>query len=330
MKLNKTVMAFATAAAFAFAGQASAADVTLTIAHSVSEESTQQITALAMQKKLGELSGGKIEVTIYPNAQMGGDRELTEGVQAGNISITTSAPAPQANFVPSACIFDLPFAFKTSEDIDKSFKNPDFVSALNKEYEKAGFHLLGISNLGFRLTTANFPIHSPKDLKGFTIRTMENKNHIALWRRLGANPTPIAMNELYTALQQGTVDGEENSLEIIYTSKLFEQQKYVSRTNHIPHCLTWIMNKGAYDSLSADQKKWVDEAAAYAISEGEKYIRANDKKYADALQKAGVKIIDLTSDELEQFKKLAVGMYPDIQKQVAPEVYDTYTKNIAK
>ena len=326
MKLSK--IALVLGAIFTCTFTAHAADVNLTAAHSVSEESTQQITLLAMQKKLAELSGGDVSLTIYPNGQMGGDRELTEGVQAGNISITTSSPAPQANFVKSASIFDLPFAFANIDEIDLSFKNPDFVNALNAEYEKAGMHLLGISNLGFRQTSSNFEINTPADLKGFTIRTMENKNHIEMWRLLGANPTPIAMNELYTALQQGTCDGEENSYEIIYTSKLYEQQKFISETNHIPHCLTWIMNKGVYDSLSAEQKKIVDEAATYAISEGEKYIRAQDQNYMKKMEEYGVSIHKIAPENLEIFKSMVTDMYPKIKEQVAPAVYETYTKNI--
>ena len=327
-KIAMALAAFISGAAFLSTGVANAADVYISAAHSVSEESTQQITMLAMQKKLNELSGGKIEMSIFPNGQMGGDRELTEGVQAGNLTITTSSPAPQANFVPSASIFDLPFAFPNIEEIDKAFKNPDFIKALNAEYEKTGLHLLGISNLGFRQTSCNFEINSLDDLKGFTIRTMENKNHIEMWRMLGANPTPIAMNELYTALQQGTCDGEENSYEIIYTSKLYEQQKYINETNHIPHCLTWIMNKAAYDALSPDQKKMIDEAASYAIAEGEKYIRSKDKEYMDKMTAAGITIHKLAPEDLAKFKEKVSAMYPEIKAQVAPEVYEAYTKNI--
>ncbi len=330
MKNTKIAMALALCLSSTcfLVSNANAAEVYLSAAHSVSEASTQQVTMLAMQKKLAELSGGDIELSIFPNGQMGGDRELTEGVQAGNLTITTSSPAPQANFVPSASIFDLPFAFPNIDAIDKSFKNPEFIKALNAEYEKGALRLLGISNLGFRQTSCNFEINSLDDLKGFTIRTMENKNHIEMWRMLGANPTPIAMNELYTALQQGTCDGEENSYEIIYTSKLYEQQKYINETNHIPHCLTWIMNKAAYDALTDEQKKMVDEASAYAIAEGEKYIRSKDQEYMDKISAAGVTIHKLSPEDLATFKDKASAMYPSIKEQVAPAVFDTYTQNI--
>ena len=330
MKLSNFSKHFAIISAFAAfsLSNANAADLYISAAHSVSEESTQQITMLAMQNKINELSNGSIEMTIFPNAQMGGDRELTEGVQAGNLSITTSSPAPQANFVKSASIFDLPFAFKSIEEIDKTFKDPEFIKALNEEYEKAGFHLLGISNLGFRQTSSNFPFTKPEELKGFTIRTMENKNHIQMWRAIGANPSPLAMNELYTALQQGTVDGEENSYEIIYTSKLYEQQKYITSTNHIPHCLTWIMNKSLYDSMTDEQKAIIDESIAYAIAEGEKYIRSNDKVYAKKMTNFGVTMNTLTEDQLGAFKVKVEGIYDLIKEQVSPKVYETYTKNI--
>ena len=331
MKLTKLATALLLSGALTLsAAAASAADLNLSVAHSVGEESTQQVTSLAFQKKIAEISNGSIEATIYPNAQMGGDRELVEGVQAGNLAITTSSPAPQANFVPSAAIFDLPFAFATIDEIDKTFKDPEFVKALGAEYEKAGFHLLGISNLGFRITTANKAIITPEDLKGLTIRTMENKNHIEMWRKLGANPTPLAFNELYTALQQGTVDGQENPMELIFTQKYFEQQTDISKTNHIPHCLCWVMNLAQYDALTDEQKKQVDEAAAFAIAAGEKYIRDNDAEYEKQLLSRDRKIHNLTPEQLSKFKSLVVYLWPEIEAQVAPEVYKNYTENIAK
>lgn len=328
MKLNTFFSAFLAAGALSFAISANAADVNLSLAHSVSEDSTQQVTSLAFKEKIEQISNGAIEVTIYPNAQMGGDRELIEGVQAGSLAITTSSPAPQANFVPSASIFDLPFAFATIEDIDKAFKDPEFVAALNAEYQKAGFKLLGISNLGFRITTANKPITTTADLKGLTIRVMENKNHIEMWRLLNANPTPLAFNELYTALQQGTVDAQENPMELIFTQKYFEQQSDVSKTNHIPHSLCWIMNSGTYESLSDEQKKWVDEASAYAIAQGEKYIRDNDAEYEKQLLAKGIKIHTLTPEQLGAFKSLVQKMWPEVESQVAPDVYKNYVKNL--
>lgn len=308
------------------AGIAGAAELNITLGHSVGEESTQQVTSLVFQNKLAEISNGEAEVTIYPNAQMGGDRELVEGVQSGSLGITTSSPAPQASFVPSAAIFDLPFAFATVDDIDKVFKDPEFIKALGAEYNKAGFHLLGVANLGFRITTANKAVNSPADLKGLTIRTMENKNHIAMWRALGANPTPLAFNELYTALQQGTVDAQENPMELIWTQKYYEQQSDISKTNHIPHCICWIMNKDQYDSMSEKQQREVDDAMAYAISAGEQYIRSHDAEYEKKLTEAGRKIHTLSPEQLSKFKELVTGLYPSIEKQVTPEVFKSYTK----
>ena len=326
--MKKTLIAASVlAAVLGFGASASnAADLNITLGHSVGEESTQQVTSLAFQKKLAEISKGNAEVTIYPNAQMGGDRELVEGVQSGSLGITTSSPAPQASFVPSAAIFDLPFAFATVDDIDKVFKDPEFIKALGSEYDKAGLHLLGVANLGFRITTANKAINSPADLKGLTIRTMENKNHIAMWRALGANPTPLAFNELYTALQQGTVDAQENPMELIWTQKYYEQQTDISKTNHIPHCICWIMNKDQYDSMTKEQQREVDDAMAYAISAGEQYIRSHDAEYEKKLTDAGRKIHTLSPEQLSKFKDLVTGLYPSIEKQVSPEVFKAYTK----
>jgi len=303
---------------------------TITFTHAVTANTSQQAGALAFEKYIEENSNGRMNVDIYPNAQMGGDREQIEGVQEGTITAMTSGSAPQVNFVKSAVIFDLPFAFATNEEATKAFTDKDFLAALSKEYEKSGFKLLGASNLDFRATTTNVPIHTPDDLKGLTIRTMENKYHIAMWKAMGANPTPLAFNELYTALQQHTVDGQENPLELIYAQKFYEQQKYVIKTRHLPQNLIWIMNKAFYDGLPAELQEVVDGAAQAALQAAADYTSSNAESIEKELKSIGVEIIDLTPEELAPFAEKTKGVWDMIKADCNPEVYDAYIAAMQK
>ena len=311
-------------AAVVMYGAALAAEHTFSFAHSVGEESTQQVAGLAMKKYIEEKSGGKIVINIFPNAQLGADREQMEGVQEGSISMMTSSPAPQANFVAAAAIFDLPFGHATVADIDKTHSSPKVIAALQKEYAKRGFQLMGVSNLGFRILSANKAVNTPDDLKGFTIRTMENPYHIQLWKSLGANPTPIAMNEVYTSLQQGVVDGQENPMELIYITKFYEQQSHVIKTNHLPHTLVWLMNKDLYDDLPADLQKVMDDGVQVALKAGSEYIFGNNDKYEAELNKLGTVIIDLSPEQLKPFREKVQIVWDMLKEKVPAEVYDAY------
>ncbi|MCC8191188.1 MAG: TRAP transporter substrate-binding protein [Planctomycetes bacterium] len=311
-------------AAMLLGGRAAAAEYTFAFAHSVGEESTQQVAATALKRYLEEASGGRIAVNIFPNAQLGADREQIEGVQEGSITMMTSSPAPQVNFVAAAAIFDLPFGHATVADIDKTHNSPVVIAALQEEYAKKGLQMLGVSNLGFRITSANRAVHAPEDLRGFTIRTMENQYHILLWRSLGANPTPIAMNEVYTSLQQGVVDGQENPMELIYITKFYEQQSHVIKTNHLPHTLVWLMNKEIYDDLPEDLQQIVDDGVQVARKAGSEYIFSQNDEYEARLKELGTTIIELDAEGLKPFRKAVQPVWDLLQKNVPAAVYDAY------
>lgn len=304
--------------------------ITITFTHAVTENTSQHAGALAFKDYIESNSNGRMKVDIYPNAQMGGDREQIEGVQEGSITAMTSGSAPQVNFVNSAVIFDLPFAFATNDEATRTFTDEAFLAALSEEYAKSGFKLMGASNLDFRATTTNVPIHTPDDLKGLTIRTMENKYHIAMWKSMGANPTPLAFNELYTALQQNTVDGQENPIELIYAQKFYEQQKYVIKTRHLPQNLIWIMNKTFYDGLPADLQEVVEGAAQAAMKAAADYTGSNAERIEKELKDFEVEIIDFTPEELEPFAEKTKGVWDMIKADCEPEVYDTYTSTMQK
>lgn len=309
-------------------GDAKTEAQTIILTHALSEDTTNQAGALAFKDYIENNSDGKLKVDIYPNSQLGGDREQLEGVQEGSITAALTGSAVQANFVKSASILDMPFAFRSVEDIMATYQDENLLNALSGEYSNAGFKLLGISITDFRNLTSNKPIRTPEDLNGLKIRTMENPYHIEAWKSLGANPTPMPVNELYTALQQKTVDGQENPLEVIYAQKFYEQQKYIILTRHVPHPLVWVMNKDFYEGLSPDLQKVVDEAMQKAIVAAQDYQDDNTEKIKAELTKAGVEMVELTDDELSAFADKTKHVWDLIKADIPSEVYDALLKTL--
>ncbi|MGB4437655.1 MAG: TRAP transporter substrate-binding protein [Sedimentibacter sp.] len=302
----------------------------ITLAHSTAEVTSLHHYATVFKEYVEANSNGKITVDIYPNSQLGGDREIIEGTQTGSVTMIGSSAAPQVNFVTAAVINDLPFVYADKSQARQVLSDPDFVTAISAEYEKSGFKFLNSSDQGFRTLTANKKVTTPEDMKGMTLRTMENKYHMAVWNAIGANPTPLAFNELYTALQQGTVDAQENPLELIYSQKFYEQQDFIIGTNHIFQTITWIMNLDFYNSLPDDLKAVVNDGAAKARDEANKYQDENIDKFTKEMQDYGVEMVELTPDQLSAFSEKAKGTWEMIEKDCAPAVYEAFMNALNK
>lgn len=306
-------------------GSGSGETYIITLTHATAETTSLHAGSVAFKEYVEEHSDGRILVNIYPNAQLGADRETIEGVQTGEITMMSSSNAVQVNFVPDAVIFDVPFCFEDTETARATLTDENFVNAIAASYADAGFHYIGTSDQGFRTLTANKEIRTPADCQGLTIRTMENKYHMATWEAIGANPTPLAFNELYTALQQGTVDAQENPIELIYSQKFYEQQKYVIGTNHILQTIVWIMNEDFYESLPDDLKTVVDEAGAYATQAANDYQDENLAANTQAIKDYGVEFIELTSEESAAFADATSSIGEMIKADCSAEVYDAFT-----
>ena len=311
-------------------GNADADVKTITFAHATAEGTSTNDGALKFKEYVEANSNGKLKVNVYPNAQLGGDRELIENTQNGSITAMLSSPAPQVSFVQAATVFDLPFVFESMEHGRKVFNDPDFMAAISKQYAEAGFHYLGASAQGFRTLTSNRKVTSLEDLKGLTIRTMENKFHLKTWELLGANPTPLAFNELYTALQQGTVDAQENPIELVHSQKFYEQQKYIMDTNHIIQSNAWIMNKAFYDSLSDDLKAVVDEAGRLAVETANRVSDEKEPGYIETISNFGCEFVDVSDEEVARFQEAVKPVYEEIRAAADAETYDAYMNAVEK
>jgi tripartite ATP-independent transporter DctP family solute receptor len=272
-------------------------------------------------------SGGRIKVELYPNGQLGGDRELTESVQMGTLQIALPATSVLAGFDKRYQVLDLPFLFTTREAAFEALDG-ELGAKLNSLLPAKGFGCLGYIENGFRHITNNKkPVTQPDDLKGVKLRTMENAMHIAFFKRLGANPTPMSFGELYTALQQGTVDGQENPFTLIYESKFYEVQKYVSATGHVFSVVMLLSNKKFMDSLPDDLRKIVTDAAAEFVKEHRRVMPGAEDENMKVLRENGMAVNELTPEQKKPFLNATAPVYQEFEADLTKEIMDLAKKS---
>ncbi len=272
---------------------------------------------------LGDLSGGTIKVEIYPNSQLGNDTDSVGDVQLGNISMTNISSAIVSQFVPSLAVFDLPFLFNDRNDLQAMYDSEDIGGKLNKDMESAGFKCLGLWDAGYRhLTNSKKEITNPSDLSGMKIRTMSSNYHIRAWELYGASPTPISFTELFTALQQKTVDGQENPYGLIVSQKFYEVQPYLSTTGHILTVTPLIMNKDLYDSLTAQEQEWVNKAAIESTAYNREIATQEEVDSKNTIIDLGVKVYEMSEAERLEFRKLALPVYEEMKASVDSKLID--------
>lgn len=289
---------------------------TIRISHVLQEDHPTNTTLLNYFKPMvEEKSGGKIKVEIYPNAQLGSDRQAIESVINGSIEMSVPGGPVVSGFYEPYMVYDLPFLFDSREAayaaLDGELKDKISEGLLKAQ----NIRILGIGENGFRhITTSKKPIKTPEDLKGLKIRTMECPVHLKTFEALGANPTPIAFNELFTALQQGTVDGQENPIAIIYTSKLYEVQKYLTLDGHYYVNCPYIINENFWNSLSDEEQKIVQEAIDETVKQQRSELEKQEKEYLDLIKKIGTEVIELTPEQRDKFIEKTKPVYDWFEK----------------
>ncbi|WP_319559606.1 DctP family TRAP transporter solute-binding subunit [Marispirochaeta sp.] len=233
-----------------------------------------------------EKSNGMIEVKVFPSSQLGGQKELIEGITYGSIDMALVGTAVLGQFQPQISLFDLPFLFR---DRDHAYKSLDTVGMeLGKELEKNGIKLLGYMENGIRhLTNDKREIQSPADMQGLKIRVMTNKIYIAMMKSLGASPTPMAFGELYSAMQQGVVDGQENPSAHIWTSRFFEVQQYASKTAHAYAPEPVLISMSTWKKLPSTAQGIIVESAKEAIAWQRQLSTDQDNEFWDKIIATG-------------------------------------------
>ncbi|WP_391558093.1 TRAP transporter substrate-binding protein [Robertmurraya sp.] len=276
--------------------------------------------------KFGELveskTNGSIKVEVYPNGQLGGDREVFESLQFGSIQGTTMSTGPIAQFVPKFNVFDLPFLFPNSE-VAYGVLDGKIGTDLLAELESQNVIGLNYWENGFRhLTNGVKEVKTPDDVKGLKIRTLENDLHMDIWSELGANPTPMAFTELFAGLQQGVVDGQENPVGNVTANKFYEVQKYLSKTGHVYNASPFLISKDFWNTLSDEEKKAVQEAADEARDYQRELNQKEDEDGYKFLTENGMTVTDITDEEKEAFLEKVKPVYEKYSVSIGEEFVD--------
>lgn len=251
-----------------------------------------------------------IEVQLFANSQLGDDRSMMEGLQFGTQEGTCPSTAPIVSFNEGFKIFDFPFLFTDEADADKILDGPIGQELLDS-LSKVGIKGLVYWENGFRnLTNRKVEVKSPEEMKGLKIRTMENPVHLAAFRALGANPTPMAFGELFTALQQKTVDGQENPIATIYYNKFYEVQGCITLTKHIYSPFVFMISQKFWDESTKEEQEAIMEAAILARDHERQLNRKANEKLSVELKKEGMKVISLTPESQKAFIEKAQSIYP--------------------
>ena len=295
--------------------------ITLRMGHAVPNEHSVHRATVFFAEKVKEKTQGKVEIKIFPGGQLGGEKAQLEGLMAGTHDFTMVTQAPLSNWLPQFMALDMPYLISNEVQADKILAG-DVGKYLANLLPGKGLYLLGWGENGFRNFTNNArALHTPEDLKGMKIRVMENRLMIDTFKLWGCDPTPIPFTELYTALQQGTVDGQENPVTLIETSRFNEVQKFLTISNHFYSPFIFYSSKMTMDKLPADLQKAVREAAQEACDYQKKLVREDNAKAVDKMEKAGMKVNRLTDAELKVWATTSRPIYEMYKDKMGAEIY---------
>lgn len=266
---------------------------------------------------MDEKTDGKVKVEVFHSSQLGDERDMIEGLQLGTLEMALVSTAPLSSFTKDFLVFDLPFIFEDTENARKvvdSEIGQDLFDQLESQ------EVLGLAywENGFRsVTNSKQPIETPDDLKGLKIRTMENPVHMESFNVMGASATPMAFGELFTALQQNTIGGQENPLPIIETSKFYEVQQYLSLTEHFYAPAPLLISKEYFEGLSDDIKTAIKEAAV----EGRDYERGLiDDMNARLISELEEEGMEINTPDKAPFIKAVEPVYEKFSDEIPAEL----------
>ncbi|TCP94718.1 tripartite ATP-independent transporter DctP family solute receptor [Cricetibacter osteomyelitidis] len=310
MKFNKLLLA---ALCAGVAGSALAADYDLKFGMVAGTSSNEYKAVELFAKEVKDKSNGKIEVSIYPSAQLGDDRVMMKQLKDGALDFTLGESARFQIFYPEAEVFALPYMLPNFDVAKKALLESKFGQGLQQKIEnELGMKIIGVAYNGTRQTTSNRAINSIADMKGLKLRVPNAATNLAFAKYVGASPTPMAFSEVYLALQTNSVDGQENPLPTIQAQKFYEVQKYLAMTNHILNDQLYLVSNAVMDELPEDLQKVVKDAAQSAAEYHTKLFMDGEKELVAFFQEKGVTV---TQPDLVQFKEALQPYYDEYLKK---------------
>jgi TRAP-type transport system periplasmic protein len=306
-----------------FTADICAAEFDLVEAHTTPPDHPYTLGMIRYAKLVQERTKGRVAIQVHHSRELGDERQVVEGLQLGTIHLTVSSTGPLGGFVPEMNVVDLPFLFR---DADHAYRvlDGEIGRELLTRFDQVGIKGLAFWENGFRhITSAKKPIREPGDLKSLKIRVMENRVHQAAFRQLGADATPMAWGEVFTSLQQGLLDAQENPIPIIYTFKLNEVQKYLSLTAHVYSPAPLLMSRKSWDRLPPDLQKIMLDTAREVARYERSLNSEQEQKELGELRAKGMTVIE--NPDRAAFREAMRPVFEQFQNQFGKDLVQRIT-----
>ena len=298
--------------------------VELKFGHIQPESDLFHLGAVKFKEEVEAQSKGKMTVTVYPNSTLGAERDLAEGMRLGTVDFALIGDV-LGNFSPSIQILAIPYLFNDQEEFSEIMSGSGFQKIADNVLEKAQIRVLTHWNRGSRQLTSNKPIKSVKDIQGLKIRVPQVPVMVSAWKEMGANPTPMAWNEVYSALEQRVIDAQENPIPFIYGARVYEVQDYLSFTDHKYEYITISMSDQRWNTLSEDQQEILVDAAKQAQLYHDELVANKSADFLKEMEASGMQVIYPDKDS---FIKKVQPIHDTLGNNIDPEAYKLIKENI--
>ncbi len=306
---HTAITAAALGAALAAAAPAALAQTEVKVAYALATESHYGAGALAWQELVEAETDGRFVFRHFASSALGGEREVVEGVQIGTIEAALVSSGTLANFVPEAGVFDIPFLFRDLDHARSVLDGPIGQDMLAR-FDDVGLKALAWGEQGFRHITNNRgPIASPDDISGLRIRTMENPIHLRAFQTLGAAPTPMAWPEVIGALQQGTIDGQENPLSVIVSVGLADVQEHLTLSGHVYSPAILLVSPQLWNGMSEEDQTAFLRGAEAGVAAMRGFVDEIEAGGVETLRAQGMQVGELTADQRTAFRDALIEAY---------------------
>ena len=309
------------AAAILMSNSAIAAEMSLKLGHLANEQNAWHKAAVKFGEELSTLTDGRIEVQVFPNETLGKEIDLINGMQLGAVDMTITGESLQ-NWAPKAALLAVPYAYKTLEDMDAVASGEIGDQIEQQIIEKARIRPIAYFARGPRNLTSNRAIKSPDDLDGLKMRVPNVPLFVDVWKSLGAQPTPMAFSEVFTSLQAGTIDAQENPLALIESASFDEVQKFVNKTEHVRSWIYLTISEIPWAKLSDADKDAVIEAAKRAQAYERDLFAADEERLTEELQSKGMTFVEIDKEAFASKAKDAV--LANVSDEIRPIVEDLF------